>query len=212
MQIINVCLSYTGFVRRLVLLLYGVRKNSMPELVEMVGGTETRIIVQHLYRGADKSLARPGMKQATATKVLYLQAILKIIGKLSVQRGLRGSNDLRVGRKMVTFQLFFQSGLSKDLSEPLYVGGVSLPSQWLFKWDWLSSELKQNHCYILKSCITYQFRADGPTWGHRPRYIADDDAGETDLCAQKCQVSACLSLLPLSDRTIKSSSVSTDYE
>ena len=26
---------------------------------------------------------------------------------LSVQPGLRGSNDLRVGRKMVTFQLFF---------------------------------------------------------------------------------------------------------
>jgi hypothetical protein len=28
---------------------------------------------------------------------------------LSVQPGLRGSNDLRVGRKLATFQLFFQS-------------------------------------------------------------------------------------------------------
>jgi len=28
---------------------------------------------------------------------------------LSVQPGLRGSNDLRVGRKMATFQMFFQS-------------------------------------------------------------------------------------------------------
>jgi len=28
---------------------------------------------------------------------------------LSVQPGLRGSNDLRVGRKMATFQLFFQA-------------------------------------------------------------------------------------------------------
>jgi len=28
---------------------------------------------------------------------------------MSVQPGLRGSNDLRVGRKMATFQLFFQS-------------------------------------------------------------------------------------------------------
>ena len=28
---------------------------------------------------------------------------------LSVQPGLRGSNDLRGGRKMATFQLFFQS-------------------------------------------------------------------------------------------------------
>ena len=28
---------------------------------------------------------------------------------MSAQPGLRGSNDLRVGRKMATFQLFFQS-------------------------------------------------------------------------------------------------------
>ena len=39
---------------------------------------------------------------------------------LSVQPGLRGSKDLRVGRKMATFQLFFQSGRAKDLSAPLY--------------------------------------------------------------------------------------------
>ena len=38
---------------------------------------------------------------------------------LSVQTGLRGSNDLRVGRKMVNFQLFFQPGLAKDLPAPL---------------------------------------------------------------------------------------------
>ena len=31
------------------------------------------------------------------------------IRSLSVQPGLHGSNDLRVGRKMATFQLFFQS-------------------------------------------------------------------------------------------------------
>ena len=58
-------------------------------------------------RGADKSLARPGRKQATATKLL--QATQKKIRSLSVQPGLRGSNDLRVGRKMATFQLFFFS-------------------------------------------------------------------------------------------------------
>ena len=40
---------------------------------------------------------------------------------MSVQPGLGGSNDLRVGRKMATFQLFFQSGRAKDLSAPLYV-------------------------------------------------------------------------------------------
>ena len=39
---------------------------------------------------------------------------------LSVQPGLRGSNHLRVGRKMTTFQLFFQSVRAKDLSALLY--------------------------------------------------------------------------------------------
>jgi len=39
---------------------------------------------------------------------------------LSVQQGLHDSNDLHVGRKMATFQLFFQSGRAKDLSAPLY--------------------------------------------------------------------------------------------
>ena len=71
-------------------------------------------------RGADKSLARPGRKQATATKILLLQATKKKkFRKLSFQPGLRGSNDLHVGRKMATFQLFFQSGRAKDLSAPL---------------------------------------------------------------------------------------------
>ena len=40
---------------------------------------------------------------------------------MSVQPGHRGNNDLRVGRKMATFQLFFQSGRAKDLSAPLYI-------------------------------------------------------------------------------------------
>ena len=44
----------------------------------------------------------------------------KKIRRLSVQPGLRGSNDLRVGRKMANFQLFFQSGPAKDLSAHLY--------------------------------------------------------------------------------------------
>jgi len=39
---------------------------------------------------------------------------------LTVQPGLRGSNDLRVGRKMATFQLFFQLCRAKDLSATLY--------------------------------------------------------------------------------------------
>jgi len=39
---------------------------------------------------------------------------------LSFQPGLRGSNDLRVGRKMATFHLLFHSGRAKDLSAPVY--------------------------------------------------------------------------------------------
>ena len=80
-------------------------------------------------RGADKFLARPGRKKATATKLgmyatysprssIHFLARCsnfckplkkKKIRRLSVQPGLRGSSDLRVGKKMATFQLFFQS-------------------------------------------------------------------------------------------------------
>ena len=79
--------------------------------------------------GADKCLARPGREQATATKLgiqstysprssihllvrcyNFYKPLKKKFRWLSVQQaGLRGSNDLRVGRKMATFQLLFQS-------------------------------------------------------------------------------------------------------
>ena len=56
-----------------------------------------------LYRGADKSLARPGRKQATATKLYFCMPLKKKkFRRLSVQPDLRGSNDLRVGRKIAT--------------------------------------------------------------------------------------------------------------
>ena len=73
----------------------------------------------YLYRGANKSLARPERKQATATKLWLLQATQKQFRMLSIQPGLRGSNDLHVGRKMATFQLFFQSVRAKDFSASL---------------------------------------------------------------------------------------------
>ena len=41
-----------------------------------------------------------------------------------------------------------------------------------------------------KSCISYQFRADVRTYGHRPRFTADNAAAEAVLCAQKCQIAA----------------------
>ena len=82
----------------------------------------------HIRGGADKSLARPGRKQATANKLgiystysprssihflalcsNFCKPLKKKIIRLSVQPVLRGSNDFRVGRKMATFQLFFFS-------------------------------------------------------------------------------------------------------
>ena len=78
--------------------------------------------------GANMSLTRPGRKQATATKLgiystysswspihflapcsNFCKPLKKKLSLLSVQPSLRGSNDLRVGLKMATFQLFFQS-------------------------------------------------------------------------------------------------------
>src|SRR5215469_4308811 len=77
---------------------------------------------------ADKSLARPGRKQATATKLgiystysprssihflarcsAFCKPSKKKIRKLSVQPGLRGRNDFCVRRKSRPFDCFFQS-------------------------------------------------------------------------------------------------------
>ena len=83
-------------------------------------------VTKLIRRCAEKSLARPGSKQTTANKlgiysthfprrsVHFLPRCSnfckplknKKIRKLSVQPGLRGSNDLRVGQKIATFQLF----------------------------------------------------------------------------------------------------------
>ena len=78
--------------------------------------------------GADKSLARPRRKQATAIKLGIYSTYsprssihilvrcsnfckpLKKFRGLPVQPGLRGSNDLRVGQKMATFQCFSVQG------------------------------------------------------------------------------------------------------
>jgi len=77
------------------------------------------IIMSIIIRGgAGKSLVRPGRKQATATKLriystysprssIHFLARCSKFTRLSVQPGLRGSSDLRVGRKMATFYLLF---------------------------------------------------------------------------------------------------------
>ena len=65
----------------------------------------TRLLVPFKNRGADETLARLGRKQATATKVL--QTTQKQFRRLSVQPGLRGSNDPRFGRKMADQSIVF---------------------------------------------------------------------------------------------------------
>ena len=92
--------------------------------------TSPIIKLTYVRGGADKSLARPGRKQATATKLgiysTYSQRNSKhflarcsnfckplkkkIPRRLSVQPGFGGSTDLRFGRKIATFQLFLKSG------------------------------------------------------------------------------------------------------
>ena len=64
--------------------------------------------IKRTYRSADKSLARPGRTQATATK-LFCKPFKKKFRRLSIRPGLHGSNDLRVGRKKTHFQLLFFS-------------------------------------------------------------------------------------------------------
>jgi len=71
-----------------------------------------------MYRDAEKSLARPGRKQAAATKLWLLQATQKKIRRLPVQSGVRGGNDLRVGRKMATFKLFFSRVRLRTYQQP----------------------------------------------------------------------------------------------
>ena len=84
------------------------------------------LLITYVRESADKSLVRPGRKQAKATKLrIYstysprssihflalccnsCKPLIKKIRRLSVQPGLRGSNDLRVGRKVANFQLIF---------------------------------------------------------------------------------------------------------
>ena len=91
-------------------------------------GTQINGVRKYLRGGADTSLAHPGRKQATVTKFgiystnsprssvhflacccNFCKPLKKKFRRLSVQPGLHGSNELHVGRKMATFQLFFQS-------------------------------------------------------------------------------------------------------
>jgi len=84
--------------------------------------------LEKIWGGGDKSLAWPGMKQATATKLRiystysprssrhflaccfnFCKPLKTKFRSLSVQPGLHGSNDLRFRWKVANYQLFFQS-------------------------------------------------------------------------------------------------------
>jgi len=86
---------------------------------------------------ADKSLARPGRKQATATKLRiystysprssihflarcsnFSKPLKKKIRKLSVQPGLRSSNDLRVGKNGDISIVFSVQGTGSNPTGP----------------------------------------------------------------------------------------------
>jgi len=92
----------------------------------------------YLWGGADKSLAWPGRKQATVTKLgiystyspwssihflahcsNFCKPLKKKFRRLCVLPGLYGSNDLHVRWKMATFQLFFSvQGTSSSPTGP----------------------------------------------------------------------------------------------
>ena len=101
---------------------------ALPDLVRRIYVGVVYFQMLFLREGADMSLAQPGRKQATATKLgiystysppssihflarcsNFCKPLKKKFRMLSVQPGLRGSNDLCVVKKMATFQLFLQS-------------------------------------------------------------------------------------------------------
>jgi len=72
----------------------------------------------NLYVSADKSLARPGRKQAAATK-LFCKA-LKNSSEVCPSNQVRGAAMTSASdEKWRPFNCFFQSGRAKDLSAPL---------------------------------------------------------------------------------------------
>ena len=107
------------------------------------------------YRGADKSLARPGKKQATATKLWLFQDTQKIFRKLSVQPGIRGSNDLRVRRKMATFQLFFFSRVGLRIYQhPCKYVSVNCVTAYVLWFSWFQFCIRAIWITLLKNTIS----------------------------------------------------------
>ena len=84
------------------------------------------------YRGADKSLARPGRKQATATKLYHLQTTQKNSEVCPSNQVSTAAMTSASDEKWRPFNCYFQSGRTKNLPAPLYKFFSKH-----FSWKWL---------------------------------------------------------------------------
>jgi hypothetical protein len=96
------------------------------------------------------------------------------------------SNNLRYtgcGKPLCPNFVRWRGDQNKDLLSKNYCGDKSLHRYGLSNWVWLRLEIKTTEVFFGGggNCILYQFRADVPTYGHRPRYTADNDAAKTDV-------------------------------
>ena len=76
-----------------------------------------------LTRGADKSLARPGRKQATATEILiFIYPIYNHNWRNIITFYIYNKTSIK--RNILTIKIHREVGRAKDLSAPLYCTGV----------------------------------------------------------------------------------------
>jgi hypothetical protein len=73
-------------------------------------------------------------------------------------------------------------------------------------WVWKSSRSTE---VFWKKCISYQFRADVQTYGHRPRYTAHSDAAETAVCAVRLSTLSHTSCGTLGERFVSKDELRT---
>ena len=153
--------------------------------MKYVTGDECRAIDSYIYHSLKWHMLAPQRLKLTwiihSAEKISMPKLHRVIGRIK--------------------QIFFV--------KELYVGDTSSLRYEPSDLVWLRLEIKQNHRSILKkkkSYISYQFRADVQTYGQRPRYAADNDAAETDVCAKKHQV-ADASII----RSVRSSSESTSH-
>jgi len=124
------------------------------------------------YQGADKSLARPGRKQARKHvrdacdfNNIETRAVIKLFSP-----PLQGKAPKEIHAILTETLACILPGRAKDLSASLY------------------SETK----VLFRTNLQQMFQ----TCSHRPRYTANINAAETDVCIKKCQVAARWLLLP----------------